>query len=50
MEQVVREAQQKGVTRIWLRASADGRQLYTDMGFAPSNFLQFGSGRDRDGA
>ena len=45
MEAIVREAQGRGIKRIWLRASSEGRPLYEQMGFGPSNYLQLA---DRD--
>jgi GNAT superfamily N-acetyltransferase len=40
MERIVEEARARGVKRIWLRASEDGRPLYVDMGCRESNYLQ----------
>ena len=45
MEGVLREAQTAGARRIWLRASADGRHLYEEIGFSPgTSYLQFAPG------
>ena len=30
----------RGVKRVWLRTSDDGRPLYMQMGFGDSNYLQ----------
>jgi GNAT superfamily N-acetyltransferase len=40
MARVVDEARAKGVGRIWLRASREGRPLYEAIGFDASNYLE----------
>jgi GNAT superfamily N-acetyltransferase len=40
MEHIVEEARRRGIKRIWLRASEEGRPLYVDLGFRESNYLQ----------
>ncbi len=41
MDRVVTEARAAGASRIWLRASDDGRPLYEAMGFRTGNYLEF---------
>ena len=41
---IVAEARSRGVRRIWLRASPQGRPLYVDMGFAEANYMQLREG------
>ena len=40
MAHLVEVARSRGIKRIWLRASEEGRPLYLDMGFRESNYLQ----------
>jgi GNAT superfamily N-acetyltransferase len=40
MARIMQEARSRGIKRIWLRASEEGRPLYLDMGFRESNYLQ----------
>jgi GNAT superfamily N-acetyltransferase len=37
---VVEVARARGVNRIWLRASSEGRPLYEDIGFGARNYLE----------
>ena len=37
---IVDEARSRGIKRIWLRASEEGRPLYLDLGFREANYLQ----------
>ena len=39
---IVAEARAAGIRRIWLRASADGRPLYAELGFHEGNYLELG--------
>jgi len=40
MARTIEEARAAGVTRIWLRASREGRSLYEEIGFGASNYLE----------
>ena len=40
MERLVDEARAAGVSRIWLRASDEGRPLYESLGFRTGNYLE----------
>jgi ribosomal protein S18 acetylase RimI-like enzyme len=40
VDRILTEARSRGVRRVWLRTSDDGRPLYMSMGFADSNYLQ----------
>jgi GNAT superfamily N-acetyltransferase len=40
MARVVDAARARGVNRIWLRASSEGRPLYENIGFGASNYLE----------
>ena len=40
MERIIAEARSRGVKRIWLRTSDEGRPLYMSLGFGDSNYLQ----------
>lgn len=40
MARTIDEARAAGVTRIWLRASHEGRPLYEEIGFGASNYLE----------
>jgi GNAT superfamily N-acetyltransferase len=44
VDRIVAEARSRGIRRVWLRASPEGRPLYVDMGFAESNYLQLREG------
>jgi GNAT superfamily N-acetyltransferase len=40
MNEIVEEARRRGIHRVWLRFSNEGRPLYVDLGFAESNYLE----------
>ncbi|HEY5487025.1 MAG TPA: GNAT family N-acetyltransferase [Candidatus Limnocylindrales bacterium] len=40
MARVIEEARARGIGRIWLRASREGRPLYEAIGFGASNYLE----------
>jgi GNAT superfamily N-acetyltransferase len=48
MARVVEVARARGVNRIWLRASSEGRPLYEDIGFGARNYLELAP-KPRDG-
>jgi GNAT superfamily N-acetyltransferase len=43
MARAIGEARARGVGRIWLRASREGRPLYEQLGFGESNYLELPS-------
>ncbi len=40
MNEIVAETRRRGIKRVWLRWSDDGRPLYVDLGFRESNYLE----------
>ena len=40
MSEIVAETRRRGIRRIWLRASEEGRPLYADMGFGEANYME----------
>jgi ribosomal protein S18 acetylase RimI-like enzyme len=44
VDRILTEAKSRGVKRIWLRTSDDGRPLYMSMGFGDSDYLELRGG------